>query len=135
MHPNKPIVFYDGGCPLCRKEIDHYMRLDRSQRICWVDITIEQALLSEHGLSYQQAMARIHGVDDKGVLVDGVEVFLIIWRNISAYRLLALTIDSLRLKSALDFVYGYFARWRMRKRCSGYCESNVGIQTPDKKPN
>ncbi len=135
MQLSKPIVFYDGGCPLCRKEIAHYMRLDRSQRIHWADITMEQALLSEHGVSYQQAMARIHGVDERGVLIDGVEVFLTIWRNISAYRLLARVIGFLRLKSALDFVYGYFARWRIRKRCGEYCDSTNGIETTDHKPN
>lgn len=92
-------------------------------------------MLSEHGVSYQQAMARIHGVDERGVLIDGVEVFLIIWRNISAYRLLARAIDFLRLKSALDFVYGHFARWRMRKRCGEYCASNSSIETTDHKPH
>jgi predicted DCC family thiol-disulfide oxidoreductase YuxK len=26
---DRPVVFYVGGCPLCRREISHYRRLDR----------------------------------------------------------------------------------------------------------
>jgi len=36
--PTRPILFYDGQCPLCRKEIAHYQRLDRQQRVDWQDL-------------------------------------------------------------------------------------------------
>ena len=38
---NRPVVFYDGGCPLCRREIAHYQRIDRERRIQWTDIQQE----------------------------------------------------------------------------------------------
>jgi len=31
-------VFYDGACPLCRREIAFYQRLDRAQRLVWRDV-------------------------------------------------------------------------------------------------
>lgn len=33
LKPDKTTVFYDGGCPLCRREIDHYRRIDPTGRI------------------------------------------------------------------------------------------------------
>ena len=35
--PVRPMVFYDGGCPLCRREIAHYRRIDSAERLRWVD--------------------------------------------------------------------------------------------------
>lgn len=29
-------VFFDGGCPMCRREIAHYQRLDAAGRIRWL---------------------------------------------------------------------------------------------------
>ena len=31
--PFRPMVFYDGGCPLCRREIAHYRRIDSAERL------------------------------------------------------------------------------------------------------
>ena len=31
-------MFYDGGCPLCSREVAHYRRLDRRNNVSWVDI-------------------------------------------------------------------------------------------------
>ena len=31
-------MFFDGGCPLCSKEVGHYMRVDKNRNINWVDI-------------------------------------------------------------------------------------------------
>mgnify|MGYP000446977673 CR=1 FL=1 len=33
----RPLVFYDGSCPLCRREIAHYRRQDRAGALGWVD--------------------------------------------------------------------------------------------------
>lgn len=36
--PSLPVVFFDGGCPLCVREISHYKRLDRDGAVSWVDL-------------------------------------------------------------------------------------------------
>ena len=58
-----PVVFFDGGCPLCRREIAHYRRIDSAQRLCWVDAASEPEALSRHGLSLEAAMAELHVLD------------------------------------------------------------------------
>ena len=40
--PVRPMVFYDGGCPLCRREIAHYRRIDSTGSLRWVDAMTEQ---------------------------------------------------------------------------------------------
>jgi len=34
-----PMIFFDGECPPCRREIAHYRRLQGAELIEWVDIT------------------------------------------------------------------------------------------------
>jgi predicted DCC family thiol-disulfide oxidoreductase YuxK len=57
----KPTMVYDGGCPLCRREVAHYRRLDRADRVRWIAITREPEALASHGIGYAAAMERLHG--------------------------------------------------------------------------
>jgi predicted DCC family thiol-disulfide oxidoreductase YuxK len=62
----KPIVFYDGGCSLCRSEIAHYRRIDREHRLAWVDISRKPELVRSHGLTVERVMQRLHVLDIGG---------------------------------------------------------------------
>jgi hypothetical protein len=44
--PGKLTVYYDGACPLCRREIDFYRRRGRAAPIEWVDAAAGDAELS-----------------------------------------------------------------------------------------
>ena len=35
----RPVVFYDGACPLCSREIAHYRRRQDSDDLLWLDIS------------------------------------------------------------------------------------------------
>lgn len=35
----KPIVYYDGGCPVCRREIGFYQTCPGAEHIAWQDIS------------------------------------------------------------------------------------------------
>jgi len=118
----KPTVFYDGGCPLCKKEISHYMGLDRGCSIVWIDITEQDFVLKSYGISLQQAMAELHAVTDGGVVVKGIDAFLLIWNNLRFYSFLAKLVICLRLNKPLNMLYARFARWRFKKRCDAICE-------------
>jgi predicted DCC family thiol-disulfide oxidoreductase YuxK len=113
------VVFYDGGCPLCRREIAHYRRIDRQSAIRWVDIISEKEALDAAGLDLAAAMRRIHAREADGRLVSGVTAFVAVWRRLPFYRHLASLIDGLRLTAVLDRMYGRFADWRLKRRCAG----------------
>jgi predicted DCC family thiol-disulfide oxidoreductase YuxK len=115
---SRPIVFYDGGCPLCRREIAHYQRLDREQRIQWTDIQQEADTLQAHGLSWEQAMQRMHVRDSDGQMVSGAAAFAVLWRQFPRYRFLAGLVSLPGIHWVAEQVYTVFARRRYRSRCS-----------------
>lgn len=118
----KPAMYYDGSCPLCRREVDHYRRLDRDQRVSWVDISREPEALAPLGVDLNTAMRRLHATDEDGRLVSGVPAFLAIWRQLPGYRHLARAVALLGLTPLFDGCYIRFADWRYRRQCvSGVC--------------
>lgn len=122
MTMHKPVVFYDGGCPLCRKEIAHYIRLDRQQRIEWRDIWAKDAQLSDNGITFEDAMKLLHTIDQNGRIQVGAYSFVLIWRQLPYYRHLARVVDGLFLTKPIDIAYRLFARWRFRSRCKEGCD-------------
>jgi predicted DCC family thiol-disulfide oxidoreductase YuxK len=119
---NKLQTFYDGGCPLCSKEIAHYRKIDRAGRIDWIDITAADAELAAAGLDLATAMRRLHVREPDGGVVSGVPAFLAIWRRLPRWHLLAAAVTALRLTGPLEWAYVRFADRRFRRRCAdGAC--------------
>lgn len=68
-------VFFDGDCPLCKREIDVLRRMDKAGEILFTDIAAEGFQVGDMGLTWDDLMARIHGRLPDGRIVEGVEVF------------------------------------------------------------
>jgi predicted DCC family thiol-disulfide oxidoreductase YuxK len=115
-------AFFDGGCPLCSKEIAHYRRIDKAGAIRWVDITDDGGALAEAGIDRTDAMRRIHAKETDGRILTGVPAFVAIWCRLPGYRRLAALVQGLRLVGLLDRGYARFADWRLMRRCKdGSC--------------
>lgn len=115
-------TFFDGGCPLCRREIAHYQRIDRAGRIQWIDITQEREALADAGLDLSLAMRRLHVQERDGRLLSGIDAFVAIWCRLPRWRLLAQIVTGLRLRRPLEWGYRRFAERRFRRRCAeGAC--------------
>ena len=117
----RPTVFFDGGCPLCSREIAHYRRLDTVQHVHWVDITREPQALERVGLDGGAAMARFHLLDRCGVWQTGAWGFVAMWAELPGYRWLARFVTATRTTALLDVPYRWFARRRLRQRCDDNC--------------
>jgi predicted DCC family thiol-disulfide oxidoreductase YuxK len=86
MHAPELTIYYDGSCPLCRREIALYRRLPGAERLDWADVSAG-ATLGE-GLSCEAAMRRFHVRDDSGLLLSGGAAFARLWRALPGWRVL-----------------------------------------------
>ena len=127
----QPVVFFDGSCPLCCREIAHYRRIDKAQRLHWVDACSQPVALAGYGLDLQHAMAELHVLDGSGQWHRGVDAFLVIWERLPAYRWLARLVTTTGLHAPLGFAYRHFAAWRYRRRCgTGSCATTIDTLRP-----
>lgn len=72
-------VFFDGGCPLCVREIGFYRRQKGAEFIRWIDIAEDSAGEVAPGLSRCDALARFHIQKPNGELVNGGAAFAELW--------------------------------------------------------
>lgn len=110
-HANRGlIVFHDGGCPLCAREIALMRRLDRAGRIQFVDAAdpAESCPIDRAAL-----LARFHAVED-GVMLSGAAAFAAMWRAIPVLRPLGLAARWPLVERALEAAYRFFLRYRPR---------------------
>ncbi len=74
-------VWFDGGCPLCRREISLMRRLDRRRgAIAFVDLTTDAPC----PLDRAELLARFHAQETGGPVVSGAAAFAAMWRAIPA---------------------------------------------------
>jgi predicted DCC family thiol-disulfide oxidoreductase YuxK len=109
----KLIVWHDGGCPLCRREIALMQRLDRRGKINFVDVT--QLPAASCPTDRAKMLARFHASED-GQLLTGAAAFAAMWRAIPLLRPLGLAARSPWLLAKLERLYLLFLRLRPRFR-------------------
>lgn len=73
-------VFYDGYCPLCLAEMNKLKKLDKQQKLAFVDI--QQPSFGEKypDLCWSSLNARIHGLLPDGRLISGLDVTYLAWQ-------------------------------------------------------
>lgn len=111
MSDHQTTVFYDGACPLCRREIDFYRRRNGAGELAWVDVSLDDANLPA-GLTIERARARFHVLDVNGSLLSGGAAFAHLWTRLPSFRW-AGRIGSMRpMIWLLDHLYNFFLRYR-----------------------
>jgi len=110
---SKLTLFYDGACPLCRHEINHYKKKDKSRQLIeFIDIVSPDFSAKEYGLDPQQIHAKMHAKKSTGQIVTGVDSFLAIWELFPEYRWLHQFIGNPLVKPLAKMGYWCFARIR-----------------------
>jgi predicted DCC family thiol-disulfide oxidoreductase YuxK len=111
---SKVTMYHDGDCPLCKFEVKTMQKLDTAKAIRWVDITKDKKALEDSGISYQQAMARIHVQDENQNMLSGVRGFMTVWKQLPYYRRIVPVIEHTPLLlPILESIYTVFARYRL----------------------
>ena len=120
-------LLYDGGCPLCSREVALLRRRDRGRgALGLVDIAAPGFDPARYGTDHATLMARIHGVLPDGTLVEGMEVFRRAYAAVGLGWLLAPSRWPL-IGRGFDAAYRWFARNRLRltgraHECDAACE-------------
>ena len=68
-------MLFDGGCPLCLREVSFLRSRDTLNRIAFVDINsldYKPELFS--GIGYREAMGRMHAITSSGEVIKDVRL-------------------------------------------------------------
>jgi predicted DCC family thiol-disulfide oxidoreductase YuxK len=103
-------VYYDGGCPLCLREIGLMRRLDRRGRIEFVDVDDAETSCP---LDREELLARFHAREGDEML-SGAAAFAAMWRQIPILRPLGLIARNRTVLRMLEWTYLGFLKIRPR---------------------
>ena len=105
------IVWYDGDCPLCRREIALMRRLDRRGAIRFLDVA--SGSVQDCPVERTALLARFHACED-GRLLSGAAAFAAMWRAIPPLRPLGLIARVPLVLALLEKAYTTFLMVRPR---------------------
>ena len=107
-------VYYDGGCPICAREIGMYRRCRGADRIAWVDADAVSGDALAPGLSRDDALARFHVIDRSGRAFSGGAAFSALWRALPAFSMLGRILSCWPFSIMLEGIYYLFLILRPR---------------------
>ncbi|MDO8906793.1 thiol-disulfide oxidoreductase DCC family protein [Hydrogenophaga sp.] len=101
-------VYFDGGCPVCSREIAMYQRQPGADNVRWVDVAHCDAAELGTDLSRDAAMARLHLRRADGSLVSGAEAFTSMWRALPRWAWLGRLLSNRPTLWLLEGGYRFF---------------------------
>lgn len=125
----KTVVYYDGGCPICSREIETYRKKDKNERIIFEDISAPDFDPIEYGLDPKKIHKKMHARTPDDKIVTGVNAFITIWREIESLKFLVPLAQFRPIYLILSVGYWCFAKLRPllpRKTC----DSEVCFRDP-----
>ena len=102
-------VWFDGDCPLCRREIALMRRLDRRGAITFIDVAGDGTCPIDRA----ELLARFHARED-GRILSGAAAFAAMWRAIPLLRPVGLLARNRLVLRGLEAIYLAFLRIRPR---------------------
>lgn len=114
--PTEPLtVLYDGGCPLCRREIGHVQKLASGQSdsaLCFVDISAEGPGPACTTAERATLLARFHVERADGSRLHGAAAFVAMWQRLPGWRHLARLAQLPGMLTLLEWAYRGFLHLR-----------------------
>ena len=99
-------VLYNADCPVCSFEIDHYARYSAAKKLSIGFDDLNSCDLERYGVSREDAARRLHVLKD-GRVFAGVDAFLVLWRDMPRYRVLARVVGLPGIRHLASAVYDY----------------------------
>ncbi len=104
-------MLYDGGCPLCRREIALYRGLAAARPLAFVDVSDPSAALPP-GADRARLLARFHVLRGDGSMADGARGFVALWAALPGWRWLARLAAVPGVTSLMELAYRAFLKLR-----------------------
>ena len=114
MNTVKLTIFFDGGCPLCKREVDFLQSRNQKGYLRFIDINRSDFSSDlKFGITYKKAMERIHALKSDGSIIKDIKVFQ------EAYDLIGLgwiyAPTKLPIFNKLfELIYGVWAKYRLK---------------------
>ena len=106
-------IFFDGDCPLCKREIEFYKSIEPPQTFEWRNLWEPGAIHQDSGFNKTDAMKSLHVLDTAGRLHTGVDAFAKIWDQFPKLRWLSILIKLPVVYQLACAGYACFARLRL----------------------
>lgn len=103
----RPVCYYNGACPICRREIAHYKDGADGDAVVWHDLGADPLALESWSIDRAAAKRRLHVIDRDGRLHAGVGAFIVIWRSMPRYRWLARVVGWRPLRPLVEALYDW----------------------------
>lgn len=104
-------VFYDGACPVCRREIGVYRDLAPVEPVEFCDVS-QQVVPLPAELTREQALARFHVRYADGRIESGARAFIALWERLPYWRWLARVGRLPGVATLMEMAYRGFLRIR-----------------------
>lgn len=106
---NRVKVWFDGGCPLCQREIRIMRRLDIGGAIDFVDVS--ESVDATCPIDQADLLARFHA-EENGKVLSGAAAFAAMWRAIPRLRWLGMLAQNATVLAIFERLYLLFLRIR-----------------------
>ena len=113
-------MYYDGGCPVCTREIGFYQRRRGAGRIRWINLAHCDERELGPDLSREAAYARLYARRPDGRLVSGAQAFAALWQALPAFCLAGRVAALPGIAQGLEWGYrGFLKVRRLWRRDAG----------------
>ena len=105
----KVTVWFDGSCPLCRREVALMRRLDRDRAVDFIDVGTGDGVCP---IDRADLLNRFHAREGDGPMLSGAAAFAAMWRALPLLRPFGLIARHPTILVILDWLYRLFLRLR-----------------------
>lgn len=110
-------VYYDGACPICRRDRARYERWagEAGDSVRWCDLNEYGERLRDIGVDPDVALMSLHLEDDQGRLYAGIDAYVLLMKRVPRLRPAAYIMALPGVKPVLTALYKRWVRRRLAR--------------------
>ena len=110
-------VFYDGACPSCIRDREHYEKWAgrAGASVCWFDITGQEERLRALGIDPHRALTELHVMDENQRLRSELDAYILLLERVPRLKPLAWLVGRPWIRPWLARLYHWGVERRLRR--------------------